>query len=884
MIHLSWLWLRNLWRTAAGRLIATAMGIAVATSLLAVLGVFATSAASTMTQRAIANVPVDWQIEIAPGAGVGTVETALSQAGVATEVRQVEYANVDGFSAITGQTQQLTGPGKALGIPLDYFDIFANQVTLLSGSLNGAVLYTQTAANLNVTPGDTITIHRHGLDDVQVQVAGVAALPNIDSLFQAVGVPAGLSPQSPPDNIIILPIDIWHSMFDVQRSALPETVRTQLHVRLDHSLLPADPIGAFTQSSAMGNNLEARVAGNAVVANNLAARLDGVRVDALYARLLFFFVGAPGIVLAGLITIAVADSGERRRQRDQALLRVRGATRREVLWQPAIETIAVGILGASGGVALAFATLGVLGIRSNVAAAWSWALVAAVAGIGLAAVAVLIPAWVGARTVSVSAARRDVATKVRPLWQRLWLDLVFIAASAVIFWQVRGTGYHIVLASEGVAQTSVNYWSFLAPLGLWAGLGLLWLRFTKFGLTSVPRALARTLKPFAGNLSPTVGASLSRQPARIARGAALLALAVGFAASTAVFNHTYDAQARIDAQLTNGSDINVTGPPSDPAGARIDAIRGTPGVSAAEAMMHRYAYVGSDLQDLYGIDPASIGNATALANSFFTGTSATEMLGRLAAQPDGVLVSQETVQDFQLQIGDTLNLRVQSASDNQYHTVPFTFVGIAREFPTAPHDSFLVANASYLAQVSANASYEVVLARSATPSPTVTRLVHSLTDPVLTVTALGDVQSLISSSLTSVDLQTLSQIELGFALALIAVVAGLMLALGFAERQRTFAVLRALGAKPRQLRSFLLSEAAVVTVAGVVFGLVTGFAVAWVLVTTLAGVFDPPPEALSVPVPYLATVFLGALIAATVIVFGFERLHRTDPVAALKRE
>ena len=41
--------------------------------------------------------------------------------------------------------------------------------------------------------------------------------------------------------------------------------------------------------------------GSAALANNLAARLDGVRDDALYARVLFLFLGAPGVVLAALI-------------------------------------------------------------------------------------------------------------------------------------------------------------------------------------------------------------------------------------------------------------------------------------------------------------------------------------------------------------------------------------------------------------------------------------------------------------------------------------------------------------------------------------------------------------------------------------------------------
>src|SRR5205809_2460781 len=46
---------------------------------------------------------------------------------------------------------------------------------------------------------------------------------------------------------------------------------------------------------------------------------------------------------------------------------------------------------------------------------------------------------------------------------------------------------------------------------------------------------------------------------RIATGTALVALAFAFAAATAIFNATYNAQLLVDAQLTNGADVTVTG-------------------------------------------------------------------------------------------------------------------------------------------------------------------------------------------------------------------------------------------------------------------------------------------------------------------------------------
>jgi putative ABC transport system permease protein len=186
-------WLKSLCRTASGRATATAAGVALAVALTAILGVFVMSAAETMTARAITNVPVDWQVELASGADRAGVEKALTEAGVAQTTRPVEYAKVEGFSATTGDTQQVTGAGQVIGIAPDYLATFPKQVTLVSGTFDGPVLFSQTAANLHASVGDSINVMRLGLSPATVKVIGVAAIPNVDSLFQAVGVPPGLA-------------------------------------------------------------------------------------------------------------------------------------------------------------------------------------------------------------------------------------------------------------------------------------------------------------------------------------------------------------------------------------------------------------------------------------------------------------------------------------------------------------------------------------------------------------------------------------------------------------------------------------------------------------------------------------------------------------------
>ncbi len=141
----------------------------------------------------------------------------------------------------------------------------------------------------------------------------------------------------------------------------------------------------------------------------------------------------------------------------------------------------------------------------------------------------------------------------------------------------------------------------------------------------------------------------------------------------------------------------------------------------------------------------------------------------------------------------------------------------------------------------------------------------------------------IGSSLTAVDLAGLTRVELGFALLLAAASTGLVLALGIAERRRTFAIASALGAKARQLGGFVWAEAIFVTAGGLAAGAVGGWALTHMLVKVLTGVFDPPPAALAVPWGYLATV--GGVAIAAVGVAAATAIRATQrPATAVVRD
>ncbi len=872
------LWIRGILKRRASQIALAYSGVAIAVALIALIGVFSVISASTMTKRAVSQVVVDWQVQTKPEADPGAVQGTLDGLSNVRIVETVQYADVAALQATTGGTVQTTGAAKVLGIEKSYRTAFPAQMRLLLGTYDGALLAQQTAANLHAGIGDTIQIETNNTKTVPVTIAGIIELPNADALFQTVGAPAGAGLTAPPDNVLILPASQWSTVFGAQGAR----TATQFHVAFTHNSLPSHPDTAFIDEARQARNFEASIAGQALVGDNLGARLDAVRGDAIYARVIFLFLGLPAAVLAILLTISLLLSDRDRKGRNEALLRMRGVDRSTMV-RLIISEEAIGAAGAAIAGTLAAFLLAVLQFGSAALSgpALAWIVIAGAGGFAIALLCGVLPALKRLNGETVVRGRVSLARSRPPLWQRLWLDLACLAGAAVIFLQSAASNYQVVLAPEGVTATAVDYTAFLSPLLFWVGSMLLVVRLTSWWIGCSSGVMERIFGKIglAGRTAPSVAASLSRQHRRLAGGIALVSLAFSFAFAAAIFNLTYNGQTRVDALLTNGADVTITGSTATPVGPIVHAIEARSDVSAAIPMQHRFAYVGNDLQDLYGIDPTRIGQATAIEDAYFANRNAAATLKALQAKPDGVLVSQETVNDFQLAVGDTIRLRLQDGKTHQYKAIPFTFVGVALEFPTAPKDSFLVANASYVAAQTELPAHEVLLVRGTGDPQVLAAEIRADLGAAsgYTVTDLESAFHIIASSLTAVDLGRLTTVEIAFAVLLLAAATGLMLFLGFAERRRSAGILSALGASSAEVGGFLWSEAVLILVPGAVAGSVIGVVAADMLVKLLSGIFDPPPDALSYPlVGLLGFVVVGILATVAAVRIAQMRLDRSQ--------
>jgi putative ABC transport system permease protein len=873
------------------------LGVAVA--LLGSMLLFIGSSLSSMTATAVRSVPLDWQ---------GPVASYRLAQGVASRVAQqrgVSHALPAATAPFTGMSHSgsagvsSAGSGSLLAVPPGYehsFDVYRYlQGGLVPGEI---VLDQQLAATLQATLGDTVTITpRLGARPRRFRVSGVALITAPDTVFQPLNPQLGPAPAQPPSNAAILPLATFARTIAPElrtltpaaagSSAVPGAqggVQWQVHAQVDPGALGHTPGQAYTRSLQTINAVERSLPGQVQFVDNLSDALNTTAGDALYADTLYIMLALPGALVGLALAYLAALGTVERDAQEMALLRARGARRRDLLALAGLESVVLGAIAGLLGAGLALVAVRLL-IPGGANVTTGRALIAGGACAALAiagAMAARLGATAAVGRYGISASHRGSRRPTDPLWQRLYLDLWALALSGLIFWLTASTGFSAVINPDSNPTLSLSVYMFFGPALLWIGATLLLVRLRGRALAWAARRIAggRAAAPPAFQL-----VSAGRRGPAINRGMTVLALLLAFGVNLGIFAATYDQQATVDAQLTLGGDVVATAPPGVTSRRNLAArIAAVPGVKATTAVDHSYAYVGPDLQDTYGIDPSSFPRATTLRDSYFLGGTTAEIMARLRARPDGILVSKETIGDYSLKLGDLLRLRVLDRRTGHFHVVPFHVVGVVQEFPSAPRDSFMVANLGYLRTADHAGGPNVVFAKADDPVATAARAAAATrTDGTSIKNIIQETQQTVSS-ITTVDLRGIAKILEAFTIILAGAATGLFIALAHIERRREFATMAALGARLREIRSFVWSEVVLVLAASVVLAAGLGWLLSEMLIAMLQHVFDPPPDSLAIPWRYLAELLAGALAGSLLAGASAGRGLKRMQLGAILRE
>jgi len=774
---------------------------------------------------------------------------------------------------------------------------------------SGALISDATAANLGVHAGDTISLEIVGLPaPYDTKVTGILDTSRAEPLFLS-GDPTKEGEFQVVSDIIVMDRVLFDK--DLRGPLLatvapqpanpgaapaPGTVTTappidqQQYIKIDRQSLPADPAKANTRVDGMRRGLERQFTGEVKVVSNLGLALKNARKDALSAKLLFVFLGLPGVALAIFLARYASELYGEAQHREIGLLRARGASTPQVLGVAGVSAAVLGIAGSALGIALG--VLVTLLARGNNALADAtassflsivpWALGA---GLLMAVVASFVPAWEALRRNVTAERRRIKRMEKPPVWKRVWLDVGMLVGAGVVLALVKLTGGLKPTGAEGQAIT-LSFYLFLAPLFLWVGLTL----FLQRVLVRLVPAFTRTVAGRSGGLGEVAARGMGWRANKLSSAITVIALTLSFGISLGLFTSTYAAEKNIDVQYVVGSDIRVTpalGAAQDPG---LEARLLVPGANAVTGVTRdTKALIGSERQTMYGIDPATFEQAAFLPDRFVEGGNAKALMEQMRATPNAVIVNREEAKKFNILVGDPVLTRLSTAAGG-YVDVRLQAIGIVKYFPTSSQDSDFIMNRDVMMQSRGTTANDFFLLRADGTEAGASAVSAKIKDSfgATTPARIEDLKTAVKideSSLTSLNLNGLGTIERTFTLLIAFAGFAIFLLAAIAERTKEYSTMRAVGASPGQLRRLLATEGATVVLFGVLLSVPVGFVVARVLITLLTSIFLIPVGGLSVSLTPLATLFAISVAGlAAALVVASQVLQRLSLGAALREE
>src|SRR5262249_30242647 len=160
------------------------------------------------------------------------------------------------------------------------------------------------------------------------------------------------------------------------------------------------------------------------------------------AETLYIMLAVPGALAAlGLAYLAALGTAERDRG-SLALLRARGARRRDLVWLAALESAVLGLAAGPLGTGVALRALHLTRAAAGVGTARVLATLGIAAGFAAAgAAAARIASGLVVFRSGIGEARRSARRPEPPLWQRLYLDLLALAVAGLVYWLTIRTGF-----------------------------------------------------------------------------------------------------------------------------------------------------------------------------------------------------------------------------------------------------------------------------------------------------------------------------------------------------------------------------------------------------------------------------------------------------------
>jgi len=819
--------------------------------------------------------------------------------GVA-DATQLSIAELEANSLSVGGAVA-AGPTKIFGFDADYVHRDPS-IHLVAGALtvDGAVVSVEAARAIHVGVGGIVSVRLPDNSSLKLRVAGTADLTGSRSLFSS-RRGGDLETFIYTRNSVVVSSELFarsvHPAFERVASGAVSRLKTppirEIDVTLKRGRLNADPSTALGETRRIASQVNGVAAFQDYLLDNISNTLEVAAADAGVAKRLFVFLGVPGGLLAAMLAAYAGNVLAEAQRREQATLRIRGASRRHLLWMLALRTALLTAAGAAFGLVAGYLVAAViLGRQSLTRASTSSLVTSAVIGAigGFAATGAALYVT-GRRSIDREINEDRARLAVRPpLWRRARLDM--IGTAVVVAGTVLALRSHAFNGASGSVyfgrSVHLNLALLVLPLAVWMTASL-------FAARVIGYALARS-RPASSPTIARIGRSLwwrsvGRRPWAITNGAVVVSLIVALATSLAAFTSSYDGAKRADARYANGADIRITpGPTAARTYTANDAhvfetggvARATPVIYGLKNVILRSART-SDPTNVAAVDPK-----TYLQVAPLSGDSAAAVRA-LEKTPNDIVLSRDMAAFLKAKPGDTLHVLLARATDQQVET-DMRIVGLYERLPGFPDGADAVMTISqYSAHVPTKAPDFFLADTGHTSDAALRRAVTALrngpaANDHLRIDTRATALNRDQSSLAALNIAGLVNLDTTFALTMAAAAVAIFVFGLLLSRRREYVTLRAQGLQARRIRLLIAAEAATVAVGGTIAGLVVGAAMGFYFVAVLRPLFVLSPV-YSLPLrilgPPVALVFAATALST---VAGSRLVNKLQPTELLRDE
>ncbi len=587
--------------------------------------------------------------------------------------------------------------------------------------------------------------------------------------------------------------------------------------------------------------------------NSIDQALSFFSTALLVFAFIALFVGA--FTILNTFSIIVGQ-----RTRELALLRIVGASRRQVFRSVLGEAAIVGL--ASSVVGIGLGVLAALGLEALLRGfgitlptgppvfALRTVIVALLVGVGVTVVAAISPARRAVRIPPVAAlgdqqAEADVSFRRRFAWGG---SLTVLGVIVLLF---------------GLAKPAIQLVG-LGAVGLFVGVAMLAPAVARPLSSAIGRPFAR-LFGIAGKLGRE---NSMRSPRRTAQTASALMVGLALVSAIAVFGASLSRSATSSVDDAISADLIITNTNTSGAGNFSTAVPKTastvPGVTANTTVYGGQFEVRQSLETLRALSTLNLSQTVLLRMT--AGSSSALAAGDL-------LIDTTTANNDHLAVGDRVPVRFALTGP-----AVLRIGGIYQ--PNALVTSYLVGEGFFLRHYQ-DPLPEAVLLRTGGSATTNQGVKQALAPfPNVQVQTRAQFEQTQSNQVNQLLGLVYALLGLAVIIALIGIVNTLMLSVF--ERTHEIGLLRAVGMRRRQIRAMIRSESVILSVFGAVIGIVIGTGLGVALVSSLRsqGITDTVVPFSNLVVFLILSALLG-LIAAS---WPARRAAKLDVLAAIATE